>query len=66
MMRDDLLQRIAALPANADVGIQIGDDHLDITDVIAWGDGDFGALRCHPNDVRDLLAAWGLHDRRSE
>jgi hypothetical protein len=57
MMRDDLLQQLAALPADADVGVQIGDDHLDIADVIAWGNGSFGALRCYPNDVRDLLSA---------
>lgn len=66
MMRDELLERIATLPAYADVGIQIGDDHLDITDVILWGDGGFGALTCHPNDVRDLFLAWGLHVRPGE
>lgn len=60
MMRDELVRRIAALPADADVGIQIGDDHLDIADAIAWGEGDFGALTCHPSDLRDLLMAWGL------
>lgn len=59
MMRDELLQQIAALPADADVGVQIGDDHLDIADVLTWGGG-FGALRCHPNDLRDLRLAWGL------
>jgi len=57
MMRDELMKQIATLPADADVGIQIGDDHLDIDEVIVWGDGGFGALRCHPNDLRDLLAA---------
>lgn len=60
MMRDELLQQIATLPASADVGIQIGDDHLDIVDVVAWGDGGFGALRCNANDYRDLLLAWRL------
>ena len=57
MMRDELLQRIAALPADSDVGVQIGDDHLDIADVVPWGDGAFGALRCHASDLRDMLAA---------
>lgn len=60
MMRDELLQRIAALPENSDVGVQIGDDHLDITEVVAWGDGTLGALRCHTSDVRDMVAAWEL------
>jgi len=63
MMRDELMQQIATLPADTDVGIQIGDDHLDIAEVIAWGDGRFGALRCHPNDLRDLLASQGVDDR---
>ena len=57
MMRDELLRRIGALPVEADVGIQIGDDHLDIVDVIGWGDGEFGAIRCDQNDFRDFLAA---------
>lgn len=60
MMRDELLQRIAALPEDSDVGVQIGDDHLDIADVVPWGDGTFGALRCHSSDLRDMLVAWEL------
>jgi len=66
MMRDELMQQIATLPADADVGIQIGDDHLDIAEVLAWGDGSFGALRCHPNDLRDLLAERGLHNQERD
>jgi len=54
MMRDELLQRLAALPEDSDVGVQIGDDYLDITDVVPWGDGSFGALRCHSSDLRDM------------
>jgi hypothetical protein len=60
MRRDELMQQIATLPADADVGVQIGDDHLDVADVVPWGDGAFGALRCHSGDLRDLLVAWGL------
>jgi hypothetical protein len=60
MMRDELLQQIAALPADSDVGVQIGDDHLDITGVVPWGGGAFGAVRCHSNDLRDMLVAWEL------
>ena len=58
MMRDELLQRIAALPADSDVGVQIGDEHLDIAEVVPWGDGTFGALRCQASDLRDMLVAW--------
>ncbi|MEV6842583.1 hypothetical protein [Actinoplanes sp. NPDC051411] len=39
MKRSELLRRILALPADADIGVQIGDDHLDISDVVAWGTG---------------------------
>lgn len=60
MMRDELLRQIAALPPDTDVGIQIGDEHLDVVSVVVWGDGNFGALRCQPNDYRDLIAAWGV------
>ena len=60
MMRDELLQSIAALPADSDVGVQIGDDHLDIADVVRWGDGAFGALRCQSSDLHDMLVAWEL------
>jgi hypothetical protein len=60
MMRDELLQWIAALPADSEVGVQIGDEHLDIAEVIRWGDGTFGALRCHSSDLRDMLMAWEL------
>lgn len=60
MMRDELLQRIVALPARVDVGIQVGDAHLDIAEVTTWGDGGFGALRCHSRDLRDVLLDWGL------
>jgi hypothetical protein len=63
MKRRELSQRIAALPADTDVGVQIGDDHLDISDVVAWGDGAFGALQCHRGDLRDLLLAWGCPAR---
>lgn len=60
MMRDELLRWIAALPADSDVGVQIGDEPLDIADVIRWGDGTFGALRCRSSDLRDMLVAWEL------
>jgi hypothetical protein len=54
MMRDDLLRQLSALPPEVDVGIQIGDDHLDIADLVCWGDG-FVVLTCHSGDLRDVL-----------
>lgn len=60
MMRDELLKRIGALPADTDVGIRIGDDQVDITDVVSWGEGAFGAVVGNPVDLRDVLFEWGL------
>jgi hypothetical protein len=60
MRRHELLQRIAALPEDADIGVQIGGEHLDISDVVTWGDGTFGALQCHRADLRDLFLTWKL------
>ena len=60
MKRHELMQRIAALPADADVGVRIGADILDIMDVVPWGDGSFAALECHQGDLRDLLMEWKL------
>ncbi|MET3423973.1 hypothetical protein BJ973_003185 [Actinoplanes tereljensis] len=62
MMRDELLRRISGLPAETDIGVRVGDGHLDITDVITWDNGDRGALTCHPPDLRDLLREWDLPD----
>jgi len=66
MMRDDLLNQISALPPDADIGIQIGDDHLDIADVVPWGDDGFAALKCHSGDLRDVLTEWGLPANQRE
>ena len=60
MTRDELLRRISALPPEVDIGVQVGDAHLDIADVVRWGDGTFVALRCHAGDLRDLLREWGV------
>jgi hypothetical protein len=62
MMRDELLKHLSALPADANIGVRIGDGHLDITDVAPWGDEGFVVLRCHAPDVRDVLMEWGLPD----
>lgn len=65
MKRDDLLAHLSSLPADADIGVQLGDAHLDITDVSAWGDGAFVALECHEADLRDVMTEWRLRvDRR--
>ncbi|MEV8504651.1 hypothetical protein AB0368_07460 [Actinoplanes sp. NPDC051475] len=55
MMRDDLVEQLAALPPDTDIGIRIGEDHVDIADLVPWGDGGFVALVCSPADLRDVL-----------
>ena len=64
MLRDDLLRQLSALPADADIGVRIGDQHLDVTDLAPWGDEGFVDLRCHPADLGDVLLEWGLPARR--
>ena len=60
MRRDELLKQLSTLPPDTDVGIQIGADHLDIADLVSWGEGGFAALMCHSDDLRDVLLEWGL------
>ena len=59
-MRDELMDLISRLPRDVDIGVQIGNDHLDIADLKMWGDGRFVALRCDAADLRDVMADWGL------
>lgn len=66
MMRDELLQRISALPPETEIDIQVGGDHLDITDLVPWGDCGFVALRCHSNDLHDVLLEWGIPRQRQD
>ena len=60
MKRDELLLQISALPPDTDIGIQVGGDHLDIADLVTWGEGGFVALKCHSPDLRDMLVHWGI------
>lgn len=60
MRRDELLERLRALPAGVDVGVKVGGGHVDIADVVRWGDGRFGAVMCHLVDLNDLLIERGL------
>jgi hypothetical protein len=50
---------LSALAPEVDVGIQLGDDHLDIAELVPWGEG-FVALTCHAGDLRDVLLDRGL------
>jgi hypothetical protein len=67
MKRDELLTHLASLPADTDIGVQLGASNLDISEVTAWGEGAFVALGCDESDLRDVLTEWGLPaDRREE
>lgn len=55
MRRGELIKQLFEFPEEADVGVQLGDDHLDIADVVPWGGGQFVALRYQSADLRDLL-----------
>lgn len=60
MMRDELIKQLSDLPADATIGVQISDAHLDIVDLKPWGDEGFVDLQCDAVDVRDVLREWGL------
>ncbi len=60
MKRDELLQKISALPPDTDIGVEVGGDHLDITEIVLWGNGDFAALKCNSHDLCDMLQQWGI------
>jgi len=67
MLRDELLKQLSALPEDANIGVQIGNEHLDVTNLTPWGDEGFVDLQCHTADLRDVLLAWGLPaDKRDE
>lgn len=66
MKRDDLLAHLSSLPADTEIGVQLGDAHLDIAEVSPWGDGAFVALACHEGDLRDVLSEWGISADRRE
>lgn len=67
MKRDDLLEQLSSFPADVEIGVRLGSASLDISDVSAWGKGQFVALDCHQGDVYDLMSEWGIPaDRRDE
>jgi len=59
MRRRELIKALSQLPKNARLGILVGDQYMDIADVVTVGS--HYALRCWPADVRDALASdWGI------
>jgi hypothetical protein len=67
MNRDELLRHLVTYPPETEIGVQLGDQNLDISDVTAWGGGAFVALECLEVDLRDLLTEWHIPvDRHDE
>ncbi|OJF13321.1 hypothetical protein [Couchioplanes caeruleus] len=60
MKRDDLLKQLSSFPADAEIGVRLGNASLDIPDVSAWGKGQFVAIECHEGDVYDVMREWGV------
>jgi len=60
MMRDELLRRLVMLPPDADVFVDIGRSKVEIVEIIGisfTADHNSIALKPHPGDLRDALAA---------
>jgi hypothetical protein len=66
MTRDDLLQQISNLPPDADIGIDVGGEHVDIVGLAPAAEGGLVVLQCHLPDVLDMLAEWGIPKRQRE
>jgi hypothetical protein len=66
MMRNDLLQQISSLPSDADIGIEVGGEHVDIAGLAPATEGGLVVLRCHLPDVLDMLAEWGIPKQQRE
>ena len=66
MVRDELMKQLAALPPDALIGVRLGDQHLDVVELVPWGDRGFVDLKCHPGDLRDVLTEWELPAQQRE
>jgi hypothetical protein len=78
MKRDELVAYLAALPADTDVGVRLGDAELDISEVAVSvegtaaalefdeGAGTFAVLACDEGDFRDVLTEWGIPAHRRD
>ncbi|MFG1611052.1 hypothetical protein [Actinoplanes sp. NPDC049265] len=68
MLREELLERIASLPAGTEVGIRFGGELFGIEDVhlLPADDEIFGMLACTSADVRSMLLDWGYASRQIE
>jgi hypothetical protein len=79
MKRDELVTHLAALPADTDVGVRLGNAELDISEVTVSvegtaaafefdgeGAGTFAVLACDERDFRDVLTEWGIPAHRRD
>jgi hypothetical protein len=58
MMRDELIRQLFTLPEDTIIGVRIGDQHLDATRLMPWGDEGFVDLQCLAADLLDVLIEW--------
>jgi hypothetical protein len=60
MLRDELMRHLVMLPADAEVVIDVGRIQVEVVDVAGIqyrGEREVIALKPHPDDLRDALAA---------
>ena len=60
MLRDEVLKRLVALPADVDVVIRLGGAHIDIAGVVQLAGERNAALLPHLPDVRDVFIEHGV------
>jgi hypothetical protein len=68
MLRDELLRHLVMLPADAEVVIDVGRIQVEVVDIAGIqyrGEREVIALKPHPDDLRDALAAQRPAERES-
>jgi len=66
MMRNELMRQLAVLPEDTLIGVQLGDQHVDATRLVPWGDEGFVDLQCHAADLLQVLREWRMPAQQRE
>jgi hypothetical protein len=56
----NLMAILRVFPADSDVVLQLGDEVLDVYDLMMKQGSDHVGIRCLPADLSDLMKSWGV------
>jgi hypothetical protein len=60
MKIDDLVALLATFPIDSEVFVQLGDEVLEISDLLMRGGTNRVGIRSRPADLRDVMNSWGV------